>query len=106
MVIFFNPQAYGGIATDGQRFISYRRAQASKQGINEGNHGFLKIVNIENTVSFYFSPDGKIWEKIKGSIVTDSYEKNAFGPSLSLQIGLVSMGKGSVIFDNFIYKKL
>ncbi|MEI7422311.1 MAG: family 43 glycosylhydrolase [Prolixibacteraceae bacterium] len=106
LVVFFNPQAYGGIATDGQSYISYRRAQASKQGINQVNHGFLKIVNIENTVSFYYSPDGTNWDKIKGSIVTDSYEKNAFGPSLSLQIGLVSMGKGSVIFDNFIYKKL
>ena len=107
IVLFYNPDIYAGIVTDGQGFSIYRRGQAGYFGKNEmGSHGFLKIVNIENTVSFYYSPDSRIWQKIERSVVTDSYNHTAFGGFLSLRIGLVSIGTGCVTFDNFVYNRI
>ncbi len=104
LLLFYSEKAYAGIATDGQKISQYRRAVKGNAGQwPYGKHGFLKLVNNTHTVAFYYSQDGKVWKKLDRSIQTDSYHHNAFGDFLALRIGLVSMGSGTVRFDNFKY---
>ena len=107
LVLFYNKNMYAGLVTDGEKFTIYRRAQPINSAKNKaGRSGYLKIRNIENTVTFYYSSDGKEWAKIERSFVTDCYNHTAFGGFLSLRTGLVSVGKGSVNFQNFLYSKI
>lgn|GEM_PF-1417745 len=71
-----------------------------------GNHGWLRIVNDFNEVSFCFSSDGKIWTRAERSLDATGYNHNVFGEFLSLRAGLFAFGKGTVTFDNFIYTGL
>jgi beta-xylosidase len=71
-----------------------------------GNHGYLRILNDDNEVSFYFSTNGNSWTRIERTIDATGYNHNVFGEFLSLRPGLFAFRKGEVKFDNFIYKKL
>ena len=71
-----------------------------------GNHGYLRILNDENEVSFYFSADGEKWSRVERSIDATGYNHNVFAEFLSLRIGLYAFGNGKVVFDNFIYNPL
>ena len=71
-----------------------------------GNHGFLRILNEDNEVSFYFSADGEKWTRAERTIETSGFNHNVFGQFISLRAGLYAFGDGKVIFDNFKYIKL
>ena len=73
---------------------------------NLGKHGFLRILNDRNEVSFYYSSDKKEWTRLERSLDITGYNHNVFGQFLSLRAGLYAFGKGTVKFDNFIYKVL
>jgi xylan 1,4-beta-xylosidase len=71
-----------------------------------GSHGYLRILNDCNEVSFYFSTDGEKWTRVERSLDATGYNHNVFGEFLSLRAGLFAFGNGKVIFDNFIYRRL
>ncbi|MGD9930345.1 MAG: family 43 glycosylhydrolase [Mangrovibacterium sp.] len=107
LVLYYNHSMYAGLVTDGGKFTIYRRAQPLNAGGNRmGQTGWLKIRNVENTVTFYYSYDGKEWQKIERSFVVDCYNHTAFGGFLSLKIGLVSMGSGIINFRHFNYARI
>ncbi len=107
LILFYDESMYAGLVTNGDNITIYRRAQNLNAGKNSiGRNGYLKIRNIENTVTFYYSSDGEEWYKIKRSFMVDCYNHKAFGNFLSLKVGLVSMGKDSINFENFIYTKI
>ncbi|HKJ40480.1 MAG TPA: family 43 glycosylhydrolase, partial [Sunxiuqinia sp.] len=107
LVLFYDESMYAGLVTDGQKFTIYRRGQALGAGTNAmGRTGYLKIQNVENTVTFCYSADGKKWQKIERSFMVDCYNHTAFGGFLSLKVGLVSLGDGLINFQNFIYSRI
>jgi len=107
LVLFYDQSMYAGLVADENKLTIYRRGQALGVGSNEmGQSGYLKIRNNENTVTFFYSQNGNDWTKIVRSFVVDCYNHEAFGGFLSLKIGLVSMGNGTVSFQNFVYKKI
>ena len=88
-------------------FSVYNRGKRKISVPNElGNHGYLRILNDENEVSFYFSANGENWERVERSIEASGFNHNVFGEFLSLRAGLIAFGEGDVTYDNFIYKKL
>ena len=107
LVLFYNQNMYAGLVTDGEKFTIYRRGQPLKSGNNEiGRSGYLKIRNVENTITFHYSPDGQNWNKIVRSFVTEAYNHTAFGGFISLRTGLVSLGEGSMSYRDFVYRKI
>lgn len=104
LVLFYNENMYAGLVTDGDDFIIYRRGQSMNHGTNPlGRSGYLKIRNEEHVLTFHYSKDGKDWEKIQRSFSTEAYNHTAFGSFVSLRTGIVSMGDGTVIIQDFTY---
>jgi len=107
LCLFYNEQANLRISADTEKFTVFNQQNTKIRAKNEfGKHGFLRIKNDENEVSFYFSKDGKEWERLERSIDATGFNHNVFGGFMSLRAGLFAFGSGIVRFDNFIYRKL
>jgi Beta-xylosidase len=107
LTIFYNERGQARIAVDSSRFaVMVQERRKFSEPNTLGNHGFLRILNDENEVSFYYSADGESWKRLERSIDTQGYNHNVFGEFLSLRVGVYAFGEGSVVFDNFVYKVL
>lgn len=107
LCLYYNEQANMRIAVDANQFTVFNQRNAKIREKNQlGNHGYLRILDDENEVSFYFSNDGKEWTRVERSIDATGFNHNVFGGFLSLRAGLYAFGEGKVKFDNFVYRKL
>jgi xylan 1,4-beta-xylosidase len=107
LCLFYNEAANVRISVDTAGFTVFVQKNAKIRERNTlGKHGFLRILNDENEVSFYFSVNGKDWTRVERSLDATGYNHNVFGEFLSLRAGLFAFGNGKAVFDNFIYRKL
>lgn len=107
LTLFYNETANARISVDSTNFTVFVQKNAKIREKNTlGNHGFLRILNDNNEVSFYFSKDGKDWNRVERTIDATGYNHNVFGEFLSLRAGVFAFGTGKATFDNFIYRKL
>lgn len=107
LTLFYNEQGNMRIQVDSANFSVYNQSNRKINMKNVlGNHGYLKILNDENEISFYYSSDGKAWTRVERTIDATGFNHNIFGGFMSLRAGLFAFGKGKVEFDNFIYRKL
>jgi xylan 1,4-beta-xylosidase len=107
LTLFYNEQANMRIAVDINQFAVYNQKSRKISVKNQlGNHGFLRILNDENEVSFYFSSDGKDWQRVERTIDATGFNHNVFGGFMSLRAGIFAFGRGMVVFDNFLYRRM
>lgn len=107
LCLYYNETANMHLAVTDKSFSVYNRGKRKISVPNElGSHGYLRILNDENEVSFYFSADRKNWERVERSIEASGFNHNVFGEFLSLRAGLIAFGSGDVVYDNFVYRKL
>lgn len=104
LCLFYDEQAHVRIAVNSREFTVYVRNSAKIRVKNNlGNHGYLRILNDENEVSFYIGEDGKHWERVERSLDATGYNHNVFHGFLSLRAGIFAFGEGDAVFDEFIY---
>jgi xylan 1,4-beta-xylosidase len=107
LCLYYNELANVRISVDTANFTVFVQKNAKIRVRNEvGNHGYLRILNDNNEVSFYFSADGTKWNRVERSLDATGYNHNVFGEFLSLRAGIFAFGKGKAVFDNFVYNKL
>jgi xylan 1,4-beta-xylosidase len=108
LVLFYNENAFAGVAMDGQRQYVYRSDRGEiKQIENElGNRFYLKLVNDQHEVNTFVSSDGENWQKSPLSMEVSGLHHNVFGEFLSLRAGIFAAGEGEVEFYNFEYNPL
>ena len=107
LTLFYNEQANMCVTVDTGRFAVYNQKSRKISVRNQiGNHGYLRILNDENEVSFYYSSNGKDWERVERTIDATGFNHNVFGGFMSLRAGIFAFGGGKVIFDNFVYTTL
>jgi len=107
LCLYYNEIANMRITADTERFTVFIQKNAKIRERNTlGNHGWLRILNDLNEVSFYFSSDGKDWTRVERSLDATGYNHNVFGEFLSLRAGLFAFGNGTATFDNFVYTGL
>jgi len=107
LTLYYNELANVQITVDTAHFTVFIQKNAKISQKNTfGNHGFLRILNDSNEVSFYFSTDGQEWQRLERSLDATGYNHNVFGEFLSLRPGLFAFGDGKAVFDNFTYRKL
>jgi xylan 1,4-beta-xylosidase len=107
LTLFYNEQANVRIAVNKDQFAVYNQQSRKISVKNElGNHGFLRILNDENEISFYYSTNGKDWVRVERTLYVAGFNHNVFGGFISLRAGIYAFGKGKVVFDNFKYTKL
>jgi xylan 1,4-beta-xylosidase len=107
LCLYYNEIANVRISVDTENFTVFVQKNAKIRVKNQlGNHGYLRILNDNNEVSFYFSADGNQWTRVERSLDATGYNHNVFGEFLSLRAGIFAFGNGKAIFDNFVFKKL
>ena len=107
LTLFYNEQGNMRIAVDANQFAVFNQANRKISMKNDlGNHGYLRILNDENEVGFYYSSDGKNWTRVERTIDATGFNHNIFGGFMSLRAGIFAFGEGKVAFDNFVYRKL
>ena len=107
LCLYYNETANARISVDKYVFTVYNQKSAKIREKNSlGNHGYLRILNDENEVSFYFSQDGENWNRVERSLDMTGFNHNVFGEFLSLRVGIFAFESGKVKFDNYIYKIL
>ncbi len=107
LTMFYDEKANVGIAADTAGFDVFIQDYARiGQKNSVGKHGFLRILNDSNEVSFYISAEGTEWQKLDRSLDAAGYNHNVFGEFLSLRTGIFAFGNGKAIFENFTYRKL
>ena len=104
LTLFYNDRGNVRVSVDAKNFTVFNQQSSKIRVANNNNlHGWLKIRNDENEVSFYKSADGKTWDKVERSIDVSGFNHNVFGGFMSLRAGLYAFGNGKAVFDNFIY---
>lgn len=107
LTLFYNEQGNMRVTADKDEFTVYNQKSRKISIKNQiGNHGYLRILNDENEISFYYSDNGKDWKRAERTIDATGFNHNVFGGFMSLRAGIFAFGEGTVIFDNFIYNKL
>ena len=107
LVLFYDERASSGILTkDGDILGKINGWQFPAEKNVVTNHLFLRLKNVDNTVSMYYSTDGDKWNKIENSLDISGFNQNALGGFLAVRIGLCAIGEGAVTFRNFVYKPL
>lgn len=106
LCLYYNELANVRIEVDAANFTVFARNKSKCSIPNTiGNSGFLRVLNIENEVNFYFSGDGKRWTRLERTVDVSGYNHNVFGEFLSLRVGIYAFGKGEAEFDDFAYVK-
>lgn len=107
LCLYYNETANARIEVDTATFTVFVQKRPKIREQNTiGKHGFLRILNDLNEVSFYYSADGKEWIREERSIDATGYNHNVFGEFLSLRAGMYVFGQGETRFDNFKFNKL
>ncbi|MFB6318724.1 family 43 glycosylhydrolase [Saccharicrinis sp. FJH54] len=107
LCLFYNDEGNMRIEVSKSRFTVFNRNNAKIRESNAfGDHGYLKILNDENEISFYYSDNGTNWRKLERSIDATGFNHNVFGGFMSLRPGIYCFGDGQTSFDNFVYKSL
>ena len=107
LLLFYNNIAYSGILSDGENILANLRGwqfTAEKNVIKK--RVFLRMKNVNNIVDMYYSVDGIKWNKIENSLDVSGMHHNALSGFMSMQIGLCSLGEGSVTFKDFKYQPI
>lgn len=104
LCLYYNEKANMRIAVNNNNFTVFIQDKAKIREPNQlGLHGFLRILNDENEVSFYYSKDASNWNRVERSLDATGYNHNVFGEFLSLRAGLFAYGEGKATFSNFNY---
>ena len=107
LTLFYNEQGNMRVTVDKNQFTVYNQKSRKISIKNEiGDHGYLRILNDENEVSFYYSDNGRDWKRVERTIDATGFNHNVFGGFMSLRAGIFAFGEGKVVFDNFVYRKL
>lgn len=104
LLLYYNESAYLGIGISAEGVRHFRSFKSYAVIPTRGGHAFLRIVNDEHIVSFYYSSDGAEWFRYDKTVEVSGMHHNTLGGFQSLRIGLDVAGAGKAIFRNFSYE--
>jgi len=106
LLLFFNDRLYLGMGHDGQRMTTYRGGKPSywQEPAPATRKLWLRIVNENHIVTFYYSEDGKAWTRHGVRSEVSGYNANTIDDLASLRPALFAAGSGSARFTQFRYR--
>lgn len=105
-LMFYNESTYSGIGLSQEGLYGIIRVWQTPAKPYPHRKVFVRLVNDEHDVVFYYSADGMEWHKFQHSFETSGWHHNALGNFLALRIALWARGSGEVSFRNFSYEGL
>ncbi len=108
LLLFYNDRLFLGMGHDGARMTTWRGGRASywPEPAPAVRRLFLKIVNQENIVTFFYSVDGKAWTRHGVRSEVSGYNANTVDDLSSLRPALFACCEGAVRFRDFRYRAL
>nr|KIS29489.1 xylan 1,4-beta-xylosidase [Novosphingobium sp. P6W] len=108
LLLFFNDRMFLGMGHDAARMTTYRGGKATywQEPAPARRRMFLKIVNDDHIVTFYYSLNGRDWTRHYLRSETSGCHANTMDDLVSLRPALFAAGGGSVHFRNFTYRAL
>ena len=106
LLLFFNDRLYLGMGHDGQRMTTYRGGKPSywQEPAPATRKLWLRMVNENHIVTFYYSEDGKAWTRHGVRSEVSGYNANTIDDLASLRPALFAAGSGSARFTQFRYR--
>ena len=108
LVLFYNEKLFCGLGLGTDRLHAWRIGQEERWppgAAVEANRLFLRLVNDEEVVTFYYSRDGRRWTKER-SLEVSGYNHNVADGFLSLRPGLFATEGGKAVFRKLTYRAL
>ncbi len=107
LILFYNSDFYVGTGFDSKQILSWRKGDLKGRHEHKGkNQLWLKVRNIDNIVTGYYSYDGTQWEKEPYSRDISGYHHNTLYDFISVLPGVFAYGAGEVRYSNFQFKQL
>ena len=107
LVLYYSPKIFSGILGRSQKHsCQFTRLAVHYRKICNRKSCIFEIRNRNSIVDFFYSKNGIDWNKIENSTDVSGYHHNVLSGFMSLRIGLVSLGEGTVRFKNFQYQPL
>jgi xylan 1,4-beta-xylosidase len=108
LLLFYNEALFCGLGLGEGRLHAYRIGQQERWPPGPpatARRMHLRLVNIENVVTFFYSADGARWTKER-SFEVAGYNHNVADGFLSLRPGFYASGGGQATFRNLAYRGL
>ena len=106
LLLFYNEEAYAGFGFSKNNKILHRCGMDHFIENKPVDHVFIRLTNIDNICSIYYSYDGKNWERFDKRLDVSGYNHNTFYYFLSLRPALYAAGNGKIVFKDFKYKAI
>lgn len=106
LLLFFNDRLFLGMGIDGEKMVSYRGGKPSywSEPAPATRRMYLRIVNDQQIVTFYYSVDGEAWTRHGVRSEVSGYNSNTMDDLLSLRPALFAAGEGAVRFKIYTYR--
>lgn len=101
IILFYDSRRYNGVGFDGKQIRVYRLGGCLNEIEIECEKLYLRMVNKQNYVSFWYSKNGRDYKKIDNVIDTEPQNNNAYGGFRALRPGLYACGSGRAYFEKF-----
>jgi len=108
LILFYNDKLFCGLGLGAGQLHAYRIGQEERWPAGAKTNSrqlFFKLINCENVVTFFYSPDGKSWLKDR-SVEVSCYNHNVADGFLSLRPGFYAAGNGTARFSDMYYRAL
>lgn len=108
LLLFYNEKLFCGLGVGPGKLHAYRIGQEERWppgGATDARRLYLRLVNDENVVTFYYSRDGRSWTKER-SFEVAGYNHNVADGFLSLRPGIYAAGQGKATFRTLVYRAL
>lgn len=106
LLLFYDRSLFCGLGARPDRLIGYKLGRElgyPSPGPSPGRRLSLRVVNDEETATFYVGESGKAWRK-SFSLDVSGYNQNMAGGFMSLRPAIYAAGSGNVVFANLRYR--
>ena len=108
LLLFYNEKLFCGLGVGTEKLHAWRIGQEERWPAGapiDTRRLFLRLVNHEEVVTFYYSHDGRHWTKER-SFEVAGYNHNVADGFLSLRPGFYATGGGNAVFRSLTYRAL
>jgi len=108
LLLFYNNDLFCGIGCDGKRLRNYKLGKDLSYAPSPtitNPHLFMRVQNLANIATFFWSEDGVRWQKAN-SFEVSGYNHNVGDGFLSLRPALFASGEGDVLFKKLQYQAI
>ncbi|WPU98424.1 family 43 glycosylhydrolase [Mucilaginibacter sp. cycad4] len=106
ILLFYNADYYVGTGLNDKDRLRFRKGAIKNRNAYDGNSLWLKLRNYNNTVTGYWSKDGKVWHKEAWGMDITGYNHNTLYDFQSMLPGLFAYGEGKIIFSDLKFTLL